>query len=127
MHSLGEAIQTQAATARVGFAQSVALYPLSLDCFALLAMTGAVPAPYFAIDPSSKTRGRLGLDGARSWVLVSEVNRFVWTGADLRPISRGRPDRFEFGFLPPSLFRQIRERLAACARAQRLKSVERTE
>ena len=73
------------------------------------------------------TKNRLGLDGARSWVVVSEVNRFVWPGPDLRPVSRTEADRFDYGLLPPSLFRQIRERLDACARAQRLKSVQRTE
>jgi hypothetical protein len=73
------------------------------------------------------TKRRLGLDPARSWVIVSEVNRFVWPGPDLRAISRTAPDRFDYGFLPPSLFRQIRDRLIACAAAQRLRSVPRTE
>ena len=34
------------------------------------------------------TKRRLGLDPARSRVIVSEVNRFVWPGPDLRAISR---------------------------------------
>jgi hypothetical protein len=73
------------------------------------------------------TKRRLGLDRARSWVIVSEVNRFVWPGPDLRAISRNAPDRFDYGFLPPSVFRQIRDRLVACAAAQRLRAVPRTE
>ena len=80
-----------------------------------------------AIELPSSTKERLGLDGVRSWVVVSEVNRFVWPGSDLRPVSREKADRFEFGFLPPSLFRQIKERIAACAMAQRLQTVRRTE
>lgn len=80
-----------------------------------------------AVEIPSATKRRLGLDDSRSWVVVSEVNRFVWPGSDLRPISRGEADRFDYGFLPPSLFRRIQERLAACAKAQRLKAVHRTD
>lgn len=61
-----------------------------------------------AVEIPLPPKQRLDLDAARSWVIVSEVNRFVWPGPDLRPISRAEPDRFDFGFLPPALFRQIR-------------------
>jgi hypothetical protein len=33
----------------------------------------------------------LGLDDAKSWLICAELNRFVWPGPDLRPISRERP------------------------------------
>lgn len=84
-------------------------------------------APADAIEIPAVTKARLGLDGARSWIVVREVNRFVWPGSDLRPVAREKADRFDFGLLPPSLFRQVRERLAACAKGQRLKTVHRTE
>jgi hypothetical protein len=58
--------------------------------------------------------------------VVSEINRFVWPGPDLRPVSRTEPDRFAYGMLPPSLFRQIKERLAACAKVQQLRAVPRS-
>jgi hypothetical protein len=61
-----------------------------------------------AVEIPLTVKRRLELDEARSWVVVSEVNRFVWPGPDLRPVSRSEPDRFEYGPLPPSLFRQIR-------------------
>ena len=80
-----------------------------------------------AVEIPPPTKRRLGLDEARSWVIVSEVNRFTWPGPDLRPVSRGEADRFDYGFVPPSLFRQIRDKLMACAAAQRLRSVPRTE
>lgn len=73
------------------------------------------------------TKRRLGLDEARSWVVVNEVNCFVWPSSDLRPVSRDQPSRFDYGFLPPFLFRQIKERLVATAKAQRLMVVQRTE
>jgi hypothetical protein len=80
-----------------------------------------------AVELPLVVKKRLGLDEARSWVVVSEVNRFAWPGPDLRAVSRDEPERFEYGLLPPSLFRQIRDRFLAAAAAQRLQIVPRTE
>jgi hypothetical protein len=82
--------------------------------------------PDEAVEIPLPTKRRLGLDMERSWIIVNEVNRFVWPGPDLRPVSRGEPDCFDYGVLPPSLYRQVRERLQACAKAQRLRAVPRT-
>jgi len=94
----------------------------------------ALPITHSAARASAETveiplavKRRLGLDEARSWVIVSEVNRFLWPGPDLRPVSRNEPGRFEYGLLPPSLFRQIREKFLAAAAAQRLAVVQRTQ
>ena len=89
--------------------------------------TFAAGHPADAVEIPAVTQARLGLDGARSCIVVSEVNRFEWPGSDLRPVSRAQTDRFDFGLLPPSIFRQVRDRLAECAKAQRLKSMPRTE
>jgi len=83
--------------------------------------------PDEAVEIPLPTKRRLGLDTERSWIVVNEVNRFVWPGPDLRPVSSGEPDRFDYGVLPPSLYRQVRERLQACAKAQRLHAVYRTD
>jgi hypothetical protein len=48
--------------------------------------------PADAVEIPAVTQARLGLDGARSWIVVSEVNRFVWPGSDLRP-RIARPNR----------------------------------
>ncbi len=83
--------------------------------------------PDEAVEIPLPTKQRLGLDSERSWIVANEINRFVWPGPDLRPVSRGEPDRFDYGVLPPSLFRQVRERLQACAKTQRLRAVYRTD
>lgn len=38
-----------------------------------------------AMEIPVETKKRLGLDGARSWVVLSEANQFAWPGPDLRP------------------------------------------
>lgn len=73
-----------------------------------------------AIELPFATKQRLGFDDQRSWVMVTEVNRFIWPGPDLRPISRTEPSRFDYGFLPPKLFKQIIAAMAAHQRSRRL-------
>ena len=80
--------------------------------------------PTDAVEIPSIAKRRLGLDEQQSWVVVTEVNRFVWPGPDLRPISA---QRFDYGFLPPNLFRQIRNRLGEAAVERRLLMTRRTE
>jgi hypothetical protein len=60
----------------------------------------------------------LGLDTERSWLICAELNRFVWPGPDLRPVSRRKPGNFVYGTLPTWFMRQVFERLASL-RAER--------
>lgn len=54
-----------------------------------------------------RVKQHLGLDDDRSWVILDEVNQFVWPGYDLGPAA-GKPGEMTYGFLPPRLFNQIR-------------------
>jgi hypothetical protein len=76
-----------------------------------------------AIPPAVKRR--LGLDDAPSWIVTSELNRFIWPGYDLRPIARDRPDVFAWGFLPAEVFAAVKRGIAANRAAGRLKSAGR--
>jgi hypothetical protein len=88
-------------------------------------VTHSAPSmPEAAVEIPPATKRRLGLDASRSWVVVSEGNRFAWPGPDLRPITA---DRFDYGFLPPALFQQVQQRFGAYAAAKRLLVVPRTE
>jgi hypothetical protein len=80
--------------------------------------------PAAAVEIPFATKRRLGLDDARSWVLVSEGNRFIWPGPDVRPIT---PGRFDYGFLPPALFDRIQRQFDAYLVAKRLQAIPRTE
>jgi hypothetical protein len=79
-----------------------------------------------AVEIPLATKKRLGLDDARSWMVVSETNRFVWPGPDLRPIRRSS-NEIAYGFLPPKLFREARDRLVALYNARRHRSTRRSE
>lgn len=48
-----------------------------------------------AVEIPRKTKERLGLDSEVSWIIVSEVNHFIWLRPDLRPVSRKQQDRFD--------------------------------
>jgi hypothetical protein len=76
-----------------------------------------------AIPPAVKRR--LGLDDAPSWVVTSELNRFIWPGYDLRPIARDRPDVFAWGFLPVDVFAAVKRGIAANRAAGQLRSAGR--
>ena len=81
-------------------------------------------SPEDAIEIPAATKVRLGLDSERSWVIVTEVNRFVWPGPDLAPVP-GNPRRFDYGFLPPRFFKNITSQIVDRARARKLKEVPR--
>lgn len=76
-----------------------------------------------AIEIPQPTAKRLGLDSDRSWIVITEANDFIWPGPDLRPAKLGDPASVAYGFLPPKLFRQVRDRLVE--RHRRLVTVKR--
>lgn len=56
-----------------------------------------------ALEMPPKVKRHLGLDEARSWIILDEVNQFDWPGFDLHPVP-GRVDTFAYGFIPPDLY-----------------------
>ena len=78
--------------------------------------------PAAAIEIPPRTGSRLGLDGDRSWIVVSVVNRFTWPGPDLRPAA---PTQWAYGLLPAALFRAVRDRLVDLARRRRFTEIRR--
>lgn len=77
-----------------------------------------------AIEVPPATKRRLGLDDERSWIVLTESNRFVWPGPDMRPVDS---DTGYFGPLPPALFAEVKRRFVALARSQRHRATMRTE
>ena len=80
-----------------------------------------------AIEIPAPTKRRLGLDDERSWVVLTEANRFIWPGPDLRPARQDDPTSVDFGLLPDALFEQIRTRFIAKVRERKVSAVSRTK
>lgn len=92
----------------------------------VLPITSSPPSdPADAIEIPRATATRLGLEGGRSWIVVGEANDFIWPGPDLRPT--GAEGSVAYGFLPPKLFRLVRDRLVRRYRVRRLAAVGRGE
>lgn len=72
-----------------------------------------------------KVQRAIGLDDAPSWVIVSESNVDEWPNGGLSPVP-GRPGVFAYGFIPPSLFAQIKEKFLQLGQQRRGTSVRRS-
>lgn len=59
-----------------------------------------------AIEIPASVKRHLGLDDVPSWIVLDEFNVFTWPGFDLRPVP-GRRDQYDYGFLPPALFKAV--------------------
>jgi hypothetical protein len=94
----------------------------------VLPISHAPPAdPNLAVEIPALVKRRLELDDERSWVVLTEANRFIWPGPDLRPLIPGNSASLAYGMLPFALFEEIRTKFIAAIRARRAKFVARSE
>ena len=75
-----------------------------------------------AVELPPKVKAHLGLDGARSWVILSEANIDTWPTPDMRPIPGGG---FAYGLLPSKMVNRMRETILLAVREKRLPLVDR--
>ena len=68
-------------------------------------------APDTAVEIPLLIKEHLNLDSERSWIICSEVNRFVWPGPDIRPIVKHDTKTYTYGVLPPKLFKTVTQTL----------------
>jgi hypothetical protein len=80
-----------------------------------------------AVAIPASVKQRLRLDDERSWIVVSEANVFTWPGPDLRFVPGKGPASAAYGFLPPALFKVVRDRFLERARRRLAGLVPRTE
>ena len=81
--------------------------------------------PGDAVEIPFKVKRVLGLDQERSWIVTTELNRFLWPGPDIRT-APGR-DTPLYDALPEVLFDTLRAALAGHVAAGRLKVTKRGE
>ena len=80
-----------------------------------------------AIEIPSDTKRRLGLDSDRSWIMLTEANRFVWPGPDLRIDRNGDPSSVVYGLLPEHIFERVRITFLAALKSRKAEVVQRSE
>jgi hypothetical protein len=83
--------------------------------------------PRDAVELPARLKRHLGLDGERSWVVVTEFNRFVWPGVDLQPRPGVTPRRYDYGVIPGKFMARVIEVFDSARRARRVAPVVRTE
>lgn len=94
----------------------------------VLPITHSPPQPLDeGIELPQPTKTRLGLDGERSWVIVSEANDFAWPGPDLRFLPGQGPETAAYGFLPPLVFRAVRDKFLARYQERKASLIQRNE
>jgi hypothetical protein len=94
----------------------------------VLPITHTPPADNrLAVEIPYTTKQRLGLDAERSWVVLSEANRFVWPGPDLQPIRGDDAASVAYGLLPYGLIEEIRLKVIGLVRMHLSKVVLRTD
>jgi hypothetical protein len=76
------------------------------------------------IELPARVKQVIGLDNAPSWVIVSEHNIDEWPNGGLSSIP-GKPGTFNYGFVPPGLFAQIKAKFLELAREERSGTVRR--
>lgn len=83
--------------------------------------------PALAIEIPRAVKVRLGLDDERSWIALTEANRFIWPGPDLRPAKRGDAASVVHGLLPAKFYEQLKSRFLEVVQTKRGAVVSRTE
>lgn len=78
-----------------------------------------------AVEIPANVKRHLGLDSERSWVVLTELNRFTWPGPDVR-LAPGRDSPF-YDALPDWLFARVRDGIAEVARRGRIGVTKRSE
>ena len=67
----------------------------------------------------------IGLDSERSWIVLDELNDFIWPGFDLAVVPGSSPPSYSYGVLPPAYFDQVRARFLKLYDKKRVKTARR--
>ena len=83
------------------------------------------PSDGHGVEVPPRVKRHLGLNDEQSWIVTTEVNRFVWPGPDVR-LARGKTSPL-YGAIPAQLFERLREQILAHRAAARATVVKRSD
>ena len=86
-------------------------------------VTHSPPGSDEGVELPAPVKRHLGLDDERSWVITTELNRFIWPGPDVR-LAPGSGDPF-YGAIPARLFERVRS--AIVGTPEQIRMTKRTE
>lgn len=87
-------------------------------------VTHTPPAdPDGALEVPDDVKRQLGFDMARQWIVLDQLNRFVWPGYDLRRVPRTAASHY--GMLPRQLFDTLLEAILTRHAARKLVTIDR--
>jgi hypothetical protein len=88
-------------------------------------ITHAAPmGPADAIELPPNVKKQIGLDSDRSWIVLTELNSFIWPGPDIR-IAPGQQSP-HYDAIPDWLFFDVRDGVVRHRSAGRLRVTKRT-
>ncbi len=99
--------------------------PNGIEQAVVCAVTHTQPhPPVEGVEIPTKVKRHLGLDGERSWVIVSEGNLVDWDDPGIEPVG---PNQWSYGFVPTALADMLRNKLLGYYRAGQLPLVNRPQ
>jgi hypothetical protein len=88
-------------------------------------ITHSEPAPGEGVPIPPSVKQHLGLDDEPSWIVTTELNRFIWPGPDIRPAKGSETPLY--GAIPARLFEQVKAQISGNAQAKQIAVTKRTE
>ena len=77
-------------------------------------VTHSKPDGDSAVEIPLSVKRRMGLDNELSWIVTTEINRFIWPGPDLHPARQSDSPgelHWHWGIMAADIFRSAREKI----------------
>lgn len=78
-----------------------------------------------AIELPAKVKKQIGLDSDQSWIVLTELNSFIWPGPDIRIVPGQQSPHYDA--IPDWLFFDVRDGVVQHRSAGKLRITKRTE
>ena len=88
-------------------------------------VTHSEPAKGDGVELPPPVKRHLGLDSDRSWIIATELNRFIWPGPDVRIVPGGESPYY--GEIPAIIFERLKAAILKNRDGNQVRISKRTE